>query len=282
MLADSASPEASWIDGLSEAVYHGDAALSSSGARVLARDGAAAFRWLVENPQGPKKEFDHGHAAHCLVLGAGPEIVVVEADNWRTKKAREQADAAHAAGKVPLLRKDYDVVCAMAAAITAHPLAAPLLGNPSGVSERSLFWTDPVFGVRCRARLDRWTALVSGRWTVVDFKTTTSVKEHKLIRSFYEYGYWQQQDWYQNGIMACGLAEDPGFLFVAQEKTPPYRIQVIDGDHETATWGARRNRKALQMFRDCTESGMWPAEEVSYQILTLPLPRYADTEQEPW
>lgn len=275
-------PDASWVDGLAEAAYHADSALSSSGARVLARDGAAAFRWQQENPSGPKKEFDHGHAAHRLVLGAGPDIVVVEADNWRTKKARDQAAEAHTAGKVPLLRKDYDVVRAMVAAITSHPLAAPLLASGSGVSERSLFWTDPVFRVRCRARLDRWTCLVSGRWTVVDFKTTTSVKYHKLVKTFYEYGYWQQQDWYQTGAIACGLADDPGFLFVAQEKTAPYKVQVIDGDHETAAWGAQQNRKALQMFRDCTESGAWPDEEMSHQILTLSLPRYANLEMEPW
>jgi hypothetical protein len=43
--------------------------------------------------------FDFGHAAHKLVLGAGPEIVVVDAERWDTKAIKEEVAAIHAAGR---------------------------------------------------------------------------------------------------------------------------------------------------------------------------------------
>ena len=40
------------------------------------------------------------------VLGDGVDTVEIDADSYRTKAAREQRDAAHAAGKIPVLVGD--------------------------------------------------------------------------------------------------------------------------------------------------------------------------------
>ncbi len=42
-------------------------------------------------------------AAHSLMLGDPQDFVIVEADDWRTKEAKQPRDEAYAAKKIPLL-----------------------------------------------------------------------------------------------------------------------------------------------------------------------------------
>src|SRR3954471_5458063 len=91
-----------------ELAYHADCvsegSLSCSGAKKLLPPSCPAlFKWERENPPPPKRQFDFGHAAHKLVLGVGPELVGVDAPDWRTNAAKAQRDEARARGAVPLL-----------------------------------------------------------------------------------------------------------------------------------------------------------------------------------
>ena len=79
---------------MDEATYHGDpvpgGSLSSTGARKLLPPSCPAlFRWQQDHPVH-KDVFDFGSAAHRLVLGAGPEIALLDYDNMRTKAAQEE------------------------------------------------------------------------------------------------------------------------------------------------------------------------------------------------
>src|SRR5438270_10945568 len=98
------------ISGLLSVKYHAMRALSASGAWLLAEECAAKFLW--RSPWNPlympeaKTEFDIGVAAHLAVLEPerqAQSIVVIEAGDYRTGRAREARDAARDAGKVPLL-----------------------------------------------------------------------------------------------------------------------------------------------------------------------------------
>jgi hypothetical protein len=123
-------------------------ALSCSGAKLLLPPSCPAkFFWRMDHPEH-KKAWDLGSGAHQLVLGTGPELVEVKADDWRTNAAKAERDAARAAGKIPLLSRDVAVVKAMAAALEAHPVAWNLLDPEHGHAEQSLFWTDQRTGVR--------------------------------------------------------------------------------------------------------------------------------------
>src|SRR5207248_11468429 len=71
-------------------VYHADpvpqGSLSSTGARQLTPPNCPAlFKWQLDHPEPPNSVFDIGTAAHKLVLGDGPQIVEVDADDWRSK-----------------------------------------------------------------------------------------------------------------------------------------------------------------------------------------------------
>src|SRR5437762_10234862 len=147
------------ISGLPAVDYHAMRALSASGAWLLAEECAAKFLW--RSPWNPpyqpeaKSEFDIGVAAHLAVLEPerqADSIVVMEAGDYRTTKARAARDAARAAGKVPLLPYQLDIVRAIAGSIRAHPIASEAFVG--GEAEVTLTWHDPETGVPCKARPD--------------------------------------------------------------------------------------------------------------------------------
>lgn len=268
------------VDGLPDEEYHRHGALSSTGARTLIKPGGPAlYAWRRANPEPHKSAYDLGHAAHLQVLGAGPRVVVVDAADWRTKAAKEARAEAYAAGAVPLLREQYDDVRAMAAALRVHPLAGPLLNPDHGTAEQSLFWTDPVTGVPCRARIDWRTQLRDGRTVLVEYKTCVSAAPDALPRVLNTYGYHQQGMHYLDGAQACGIADDEVlFLLIFQEKTPPHLTSVRYLDAAAARIGRRLNQRARAIWADCTASGVWPGYPTEAEPLSLPI--WAEREED--
>lgn len=262
-------------DGLDVDVYHADpvpgGSLSSSGAKKLLPPGCPArFRYERDNPPEPKPHFTLGHAAHKLVLGAGADIEVIDADSFRTKAAQQQRNDAHADGRIPLLTAEYDQVQEMAAAIRAHPIARHLFNPDAGKPEQSLFWIDERSGIWRRARVDWLPNRGDGRMLVPDYKTARTADPGQLPRDAYNFGYYQQAAWYLDGIEALGVADEAVFLFVFQEKDPPYLVTVAEFDPTALRIGRERNRQAIDIYAGCVASGEWPGYATDVQLLSLP------------
>lgn len=266
------------------AVYHADpvpgGSLSSTGARRLIEPSCPAkFAWIREHGEEPKAHYDLGHAAHRAVLTEGEVIEVVDAEDWRTKAAREARDAARVAGKIPLLAKDASVVEAMAAQIREHPIAGRLFAPGSGLAEQSLFWRDKDSGIWRRARLD-WLPHVTARRRMVvpDYKSTTAADPESLRASVARWGYHQQAAWYLDGVEALGLSpgHKPALVFVFQEKDPPYVVTVVELDMKAHAIGRLRNRRAIDTYVQCTETGRWPG--YSDEVVLVDLPHWVTNE----
>jgi len=192
------------ISGMPAVDYHATRALSASGAWLLAEECAAKFLW--RSPWNPlyapeaKTEFDLGMAAHLAILEPerqADSIVMIEAGDYRTTKAREARDAARAAGKVPLLPYQFDIVRAIAGSIRAHPIASEAFRG--GEAEVTLIWPDPVTGISCKARPDYLPA--HGRW-MVDLKTAASANPRSWRDQAYRLGYHARAAWYLDGAEA--------------------------------------------------------------------------------
>lgn len=280
-------------DGLPAADYHADpvpeGSLSHSGARkLLAPSCPALFKEWRDGGQQPKPAFDFGHATHSRVLGVGEPIAIIDAPDWRTKYAKEQAEKARANGEVPVLAAEYAVVEAMAAALRRHPVAAALLDPAHGVPERSLFWRDPRTRVMLRCRPDFTRRSASGRLLVVDYKSAKTAEPGGAAKAMVDYGYHQQADWYLTGAAACGLAGDqePAFVLIYQEKTPPYLVTVAQPDTDALAAGRDRNRKAIDVYRRCMERDEWPGWTdadgrcTTDEVITLAMPRWAAYEHQ--
>lgn len=238
-------------------LYHQDpvpgGSLSSTGARKLASLCPAKFKYWSEHPEPPKKEFDLGTAAHTLLLGNGPELVVVDAEKWTTNAAKAEVAAIRAEGKTPLKPSELRQVKAMVAVVRADPEASALLEPDSGVAERSAFWEDD--GIWRRARFD----FLRHDGQIVDYKTARSCRREDLEKAFNEHGYMQQQEWYIDAGVALDAADpEKPFQFVLQEKEPPYLVVVTTCDPMARAIGRHLNQVALNAYAICRESGEWP------------------------
>jgi hypothetical protein len=258
--------------------YHRDpvegGSLSSSGARALLPPSCPArFRWHQDHGQTSTDHFDFGHAAHQLVLGVGDPIAIIDADDWRTKAAKEARDEARAAGHIPLLADDMLIVEAMADALREHPVANALLAPGTGLPEQTLVWRDATTEVMCRARIDWLPHRTAGRRVIIpDYKTCHSAEPEALRRAMAQFGYHQQADWYLTAARALGLAgADAAFVFICQEKVAPYLVTIFEPDPIALRIAAERNYMARAVYRRCVEAGHWPAYVDDVAQLALPL-----------
>ncbi|GAA1065280.1 PD-(D/E)XK nuclease-like domain-containing protein [Streptomyces asiaticus] len=263
---------------LTNEAYHADkTSLSSSGARKLLPPSCPAkFRYEQDHPQPASKTFDYGNAAHKLVLGNGPDLEVVPGARWDTGKAKAHIAEIRERGGIPLKKHEMQMVKDMAAAIRRHPLAAALLDPAYGAPEQSGFWIDDASGIRCRVRFDWLPSHQGGRLIIPDYKTTTDASNDAMQKDIEKYGYNQQADWYETGARALGLGDQNAeLLLIAQEKKPPYLVNVIGITLGSRVIAGAKNRHAIETFAKCTATGYWPGyadDEPNY----LELPGYAE------
>ena len=264
-------------DGIPNDVYHADpvlgGSLSQSGAKMLLPPSAPAkYDEQRRNPTASTRAQNLGSAAHAVVLDDGPRPFLIDAADYRTKDAKAARDQALADGLTPVLPAELETVMRMAEAILAHPLASQLLGVP-GKAEQSAFWHDAEFDVWRRARFDFLPDPEHHgrpRLLVPDYKTTKAAHPDQFARSVADFGYHMQADWYLSALVALGYDPDAVFLFIAQETTPPYLVTVGQLDDDALQIGRHLNRKALRIFAQCRESGVWPGYSDGVETLALP------------
>lgn len=255
--------------------YHADpvpgGSLSSSGARrLLSPSCPALFDYERTHGQGHKTTWDIGHAAHKLVLGNGPELVLIDGD-YRSKANKERRDQAYLDGAVPLKTDEFDMVHEMAEAIRNHKVASALFNPLGGRAEQSLFWKDAETGVQRRARLD-WLPFpgVGSRMIVPDYKTCADASPAGIQKAVFKYGLHQQAAFYLDAVKALGLADECAFVFIFQMKDPPYLVTPIELTDLALQIGRALNRQAIDIYRQCAETGVWPGFTDAIEYISLP------------
>jgi len=260
---------------ISEEIYFGSQhALSCSGAKLLLPPSCPAKFFYAQDHPVYKDVWDFGSAAHKLVLGSGPELVVVPYDSWRTNDAKAMRTEARAAGKIPMLEPDCERVRDMADAIRRHSLANALLNPDYGHAEQSLFWRDPETGILLRSRFDVLRDKVGGPLMIPDYKTADSADPDTFARSAANFNYHMQDAFYSDGAAALGYHK-PRVLFVVQEKEPPYLVSVVELDYESRQAGRRRYRRAIGIYLKCVAKDEWPGYVDDDQIRYISLPAWA-------
>lgn len=261
---------------MDDAAYHADpvkgGSLSNSGARLLLPPHSPAeYDHVRRHGQRDTVAFQIGRAAHKQLLGVGQDIVEIDANDWRTKAAKDQRDEAIAAGKIPLLSKDFRHVGQMTSVLFRHRVAKALRDMPGKV-EQSLFWQDAETGVWLRARIDFLPEQQPGKRSLLwDYKTAESAHPLKFTRSAANFDYFRQAAWYLDGAKALGLAgDDARFLFVVQEKEPPYLVSVIELDEDALEQGRRLNREAIRIYAECQQKNEWPGYGEDVHLVSLP------------
>jgi hypothetical protein len=262
------------------AEYHADPcptpSLSSSLAKVLLRQSPAhtALMHPRLNPQYVNDEssrFDIGTMAHALLLeNDNSRLVTIEADDWRTKDAKEARDEARAAGKLPILFKQAAHLLRMTGVARSF-LKSSEVKDYTFTAEQTLAWQEgPVW---CRARPD-WLSI--GHDLILDYKTTDDANPDAFIRQIARMGYDTQAAFYTRGLQAVGSSAT--FVFLAQEIEPPYACSLIALSNAYLEIARAKVDKAIRTWRYCVGQNHWPA--YTDRILYAEPPAWAMAEYE--
>jgi hypothetical protein len=208
---------------------------------------------------------DAGSIAHSIFLEGRADIVqIVEADDWRTKAAKEAREAARLEGKIPVLAARMPKIIAMVAAV--HEFIASLEHSEpaiwhafqpdGGDSELTMLW-DEADALHCRARPDR---LARDRRVIIDYKTATSSAEPDGWgrRQLVGCGYYIAAAFYRRGIAKL-FNVDPEYVYVVQQQEAPYLCSLVGIDPAGRELGDRKIRRALATWSSCVATGKWPA-----------------------
>jgi len=71
--------------------------------------------------------------------------------------------------------------------------------------------------------------------------------------------------------------DDPGFMLVFQEKTPPYLVTIVEIHPESIAWGRADNRRAIDTYIECKDTGVWPDTPTTSNCSTCPRGGSANT-----
>lgn len=279
-----------------EDVYHADPcvepSLSSSGAKTILTKTPLHYHYERENPKKRTAAMSFGAAAHMSLLepekyasryyempegltmafAASKDLKDAHSEQ-EIEEIKQEARNAEASGKVLLSKKDSDIIKGMAEGMgRKKEVLSKFIVAPK---EQSAFWKDATFKVWRRARFDYMPR--NGR-LFADYKTTESLDEEAIKRSVSNYGWFQQAAWYMDAITALKLNARPVFLFIIQEKSPPYEVVIRYLDQQALAYGRMMNARAMDLFARGVETGEWPG--YSDEPAVTGLPRYAENKLE--
>lgn len=209
----------------------------------------------IEDTESPA--FVLGRAAHCLILEGKAEfdsqyLVADGPVNPKTGEPFGKATKAYAEWRTAQERevvsgRDYSFIMKLHISVWLHPVASELLSD--GVAEGVV--RAEYSGVPCQIRMD-WFSPKSG---LADLKTCDSLKwfESDCRR----YGYLFQLAFYRAVICKATGINVPVHV-IAVEKNEPFSTGVWKLTDEVLDLAELTNEAALERYRHCRASGIWP------------------------
>ena len=216
----------------------------------------AHYRYWKDNPDDtdtPALLF--GRACHKYVLETYDfykEFAVAPNVDRRTKEGKElwSKFVAESEGKDVITEEQFEVIDAMRNAMLATPFVSKLI---NGEHEISLFWTDEDTGIKCKCRPD---SLNDKLKIICDYKTADNAETQHFMKKAIDLGYDLQAYMYQQGVKA-NFGEEYLFVFIVQEKKPPYAVNILEADKNFMQSGKQIFYEMLNVYKQCSETGNW-------------------------
>ena len=274
--------------GISMDDYHGDIAegpsISSSGLRTIIKQSPAHYyanSYLNPNrePEEVKDHFDFGKAAHCLLLGESgfreqyairPQVW----DTWRTDAAKKWRTEMEEMGRICLVPDDIHAIKRIAEQLAKDPIVGA--GILQGEVERSIIWKDEETGIWIKTRPD---VIPESDGMAADMKTTTDASPLAIAKAVDNFGYHQQGALIGEGFKQVLNLEMTDFVLVWIEKKAPFVVNVSPVEDQWIYYGAKQNRRALNIFAECVKTGVWPSYPSD---VTTRMPEYVAKRFQNW
>ena len=195
----------------------------------------------------------------------------------------------------PVDAATYEQAAEMIAVARTVPLVNAYL---DGAHELPLFWTDPDTGIECKCRLDAMVRDENRVPVIVDYKTANDASYKAFLKDVVNYGYYFQAAMYSEGVIHNDLCprlikgkprkrwtknpetgrrkywteypekivEDgnegeiihPRWIFIVQEKTEPYSVNIFEMDMDFITAGYDKFRELIGTYASCVDTDYWP------------------------
>lgn len=213
------------------------------------RFGEGMSHWVV--PAGMKLSTKEGIAwkkDHPGVADGGLPYL------WAESDAKEKASLVDMKGMIESLM--------------AHRKARRLI--ESSVKQESAFAKDPRTGLMRKVRPDMRAVDNSSRIVLADLKST--FRGGAATTAWIQHGarmYYDIQDSFYSDVYR-DLWESPYFVFVVVERKPPYAVRLFQLDIAGKQWARQEYSKAMEQFRRCQETGVWPAYDEEIRVVSLP------------
>lgn len=215
-----------------------------------------------EQDDAPAEKYDHdkaiGNATHAMILGRGKDIAEADFNNFQSGDAKAFRDDPKNTGKIVILSKHLRRATAM---VNAARGALELVEWPAaftdGAGEVVLAWQED--GMWLRSLVD-WKANTIP--VCYDFKSTgMSLAPHALGFLIEKAGWHVQAAFHERGldVLEPSDAGRRKFRFLAQENYPPYAVVPVELDEHWLTLGRKKIQMALDIWRRCLDSNIWPA-----------------------
>lgn len=215
-----------------------------------------------------------GNAAHAIMIGRGKAIAVIDQKNFQTKVAKEERAAAVAAGQEPILRKHHAVAQAMSIAANDQLIKIP------GCERAFLSGDGEVVIANCED--GQWLRSMID-WITPDLREVWDLKTSGMSASPYATGkLMASAGWHLQAAMHERILDaiDPDgagrrkYRYVCQENEPPFALTVNEIGESALTIGRKQIDYAINMWRHCMASDIWPAYPL--RIIRPELPAWAE------
>lgn len=264
------------MESISNAEYRKMEGISASDLKKMVKS-MATWKYASEHPDdsdSPSLKFGRAFHKFCLEpYDFDNEWIVSPKFDKRTKEGKEAYAKfeKEAEGKEIIDEETFETLTAMREALYKTPYVKKLI---EGEHEKSFFWTDEKTGIKCKCRPDS-IGKIGNEYILVDLKTCSDAETSAFMRDSMKFGYDIQAAHYCEGMKANN-GHDYKFVFIAQEKTAPYLVNVLQADDYFMQNGREVRDSLLETYKKCLELDEWPGlmgfaeEKIHIQPLSLP------------
>ncbi|AWL29258.1 hypothetical protein DJ533_12120 [Acinetobacter defluvii] len=273
------STPAQLIEKMSNDEYHARHEFSSSQLKDMLRSGAHFYskNILKETEKETKEAMNFGTLAHTMFLEPEQfesEFVIAPKFDKRTKAGKEEALAWEEANQGKILVTQEQVDGAERIANNLRTLSTyQFMMNEYGMAEASIFFTDPVYGLKLRVRPDYHIVPCKNfpNGLILDVKTTTDARPHAFSKKCADFGYDLSASMYREGFQQYYQTEDkPPFILLTAESSIPFNVKQYNASDLFLSVGDARYNKAKELLAESLLINEWDGYSKEIEDIFLP------------